>query len=54
MRAMCDVVERYAADAVKEAVAKTEEKYNAELAQKDSQIADLMKQLLEAQQKNKD
>ena len=31
VRAMCDVVERYAADAVKEAVAKTEEKYNAEL-----------------------
>ena len=61
VRAMCDVVKRYAADEVREVT----EKYSAiiaqkdaslaqkdaSLAQKDSQIADLMRQLHEAQQK---
>ncbi len=36
VRAMCDVVERYAADAIKE----IKEEYKAALAAKDSQIAD--------------
>ena len=47
VRAMCDVVKRYAADEVREVT----EKYSAIIAQKDSQIADLMRQLHEAQQK---
>ena len=61
VRAMCDVVKRYAADEVREVT----EKYSAiiaqkeaslaqmgeSMAQKDSQIADLMRQLHEAQQK---
>ena len=61
---MCDVVKRYAADEVREVT----EKYSAiiaqkeaslaqmgeSMAQKDSQIADLMRQLHEAQQKNQE
>ena len=64
---MCDVMERYMADEVKEikeqydaVIAKKHEKlaaqqaaYDASIAAKDSQIADLMKQLLESQQKRR-
>ncbi len=60
VRTMCDVVERYAADAIKEireecdAVKVALEQSQATIAAKESQIADLTRQLLEAQQKNKD
>ena len=64
---MCDVMERYMADEVKEikeqydaVIAKKDEKlaaqqaaYDASIAAKDSQIADLMKRLLESQQKSR-
>ena len=67
VRAMCDVMERYMADEVKEikeqydaVIAKKDEKlaaqqaaYDASIAAKDSQIADLMKRLLESQQKSR-